>query len=246
LRDKVALVTGGGTGLGRAICSVLAQAGAALAVNFQRSGVEASETVEAIRAAGGVAETVRADVSKGAEVDQLISWVTETFGRLDVLVNAAGVTTWSPFSELDALGEDDWDRIMAVNVKGVWLTSRAGARPMRRQGSGVIVNVASTAGLVPAGSSLPYSVSKAGVIHLTKCLAVALQPTVRVNAVAPGLMLTRWNAGLSEAAHERYLDRTLLRQTIPVDHVASVVLELATNTSLTGQVWAIDAGFTVR
>jgi 3-oxoacyl-[acyl-carrier protein] reductase len=243
---RVALVTGGGTGLGRGISLALARNGTAVAVNYSRSSTEAMDTVTQVRKDGGTADALRADVSRSEDVKQLVSDVVKNFGRLDALVNAAGVTVRVPFKDLDGVHESDWDRIMAVNVRGTWLVSSAVAPLMSEQGEGAIVNVASTAGIVPGGSSIPYSVSKAAVAHLTRCLAVALAPTIRVNAVAPGFMDTRWNVGLGPEDHRRFTDRTLLGRLVPVDDVASAVIELMGNTSLTGQVWPIDGGFTAR
>lgn len=242
----VALVTGGGTGLGRAVSTALARQGAAVGVSYSRSETEAMATVSEIRRALGRAEALRADISRSDEIERLVADVISRFGRLDVLVNNAGTTVLVPFSDLDGLTEVDWDRVMAVNVRAAWLLARAAARPMRDAGGGAIVNIASVSGLTPTGSSLAYAVSKAALIHLTKGLAVALAPAIRVNAVAPGLMLTRWGAALGEAEVDRYRQRALLGRTVTVEDVAEVVLEVATNRSVTGQTWVVDAGFAVR
>src|SRR5262249_49962481 len=145
LRGKVALVTGGGTGLGRAISELLAERGCAVAVNYSRSEREARETVEALRAAGAEAEAVQADVSVDAEVRAMVARIAERFGGLDVVVNNAGTTRFVRHSDLEGMLEADWDRIQAVNAKGPFLVTRAALPEMARRGAGAVVNVASIA-----------------------------------------------------------------------------------------------------
>jgi 3-oxoacyl-[acyl-carrier protein] reductase len=192
LQGAIALVTGGGTGLGRAITLALAREGVRVAVNYSRSESDARATVAEVEQMAGQAVAVRADVSDEADVRAMVAQVVERFGRLDVLVNNAGVTRYIPLKDVDAVRAEDFDRILAVNVKGAFLCAQAAAPYLRRDGNGKIVNVASTAGLAPEGSSVPYIVSKAGLIMLTTCLAKALAPDIQVNAVAPGYLETRW------------------------------------------------------
>jgi 3-oxoacyl-[acyl-carrier protein] reductase len=173
---RVALVTGGGTGLGRAISLRFAEAGMDVAVNYSRSAAEAAETVEAARARGARAEAYRADVAKENQVAAMIEGVVKTFGRLDVVVSNAGVTTFCSFEDLDGVSEADWDSIIGVNVKGAWFCARYAAPHLRARGAGHLVTISSTAGLITFGSSIPYCVSKAALIHLTRCLAKALAP----------------------------------------------------------------------
>src|ERR1051326_6076230 len=157
LKGTVALVTGGGTGIGRSASLLLAREGAAVAVNYSRSEAEAEATAAEIRAAGGQAIAVKADVSSDTSVIGLIEQVMREWGRLDVLVNNAGMTFFVEHEDLDGLTEEMWDRMLAVNLKGVFFCCRAAARVMKIQGRGRIVSVASTAGLTGRGSSIGYS-----------------------------------------------------------------------------------------
>jgi 3-oxoacyl-[acyl-carrier protein] reductase len=168
--------------------------------------------------------------------------VKTALGRIDILINNAGVTIFRPLSDLDGVEEDDWDRIMDVNVKAHWLTARAVAPHMREQGNGAIVNVTSVAGLRPVGSSLPYCVSKAGAIMLSKTLAVALAPEIRVNNVAPGILQTRW---WGDRAPERVIglaEASALKRPTPLEDVADAILTAVKNDSITGQTFVVDAG----
>jgi 3-oxoacyl-[acyl-carrier protein] reductase len=235
------LVTGGGTGLGRAIALAAARGGADVAVNYRASRAEAEETAAAIRALGARAAVVAGDVA--SEGEAVVARAADALGRLDVLVNNAGTTVFVPFADLAAIGEDDWDRIFAVNVKAAFLCARAAAARMRE--GGAVLNVASVAGLRPRGSSLPYAVSKAALIHLTRCLAVALAPRVRVNAVAPGLLLTRWGRRYPPEAVEAQRRATLLGRLATVEDTAAAAVALCCNDSLTGQVLTVDAGVTL-
>jgi 3-oxoacyl-[acyl-carrier protein] reductase len=241
LEGTVALVTGGGTGIGRAASLLLGREGAAVAVNYSRSEVEAEATTAAIRAAGGRAMAVRADVADDAAVEAMLQRVVQEWGRLDVLVNNAGMTFFVEHADLDALTEAMWDQILAVNLKGTYFCCRAAARIMRREGSGHIVNVASTAGLTGRGSSIAYCASKAGVISVTKSLAIALAPAILVNAVAPGFVETRWTAGKDEF-RARSLAGTPLDRVAQPEDVADAILYLAKTEFVTGQVIMVDGG----
>jgi 3-oxoacyl-[acyl-carrier protein] reductase len=246
LQDKVALITGGGTGLGLAISTALAARGCAVAVNYSRSEQEAREAADRLRRGGVNAEPLRADVGDEADVERLIRQVVDRFGGLDIVVNNAAITVFVPLDDLDGMLPADWDRIMSVNTKGPYLVARAAAPHLRQRGGGAIVNVASIAGLRPAGSSLAYCVSKAALIHLTRCLAVALAPSIRVNCVAPGFMETRWQSVLPAGRSAEIAAAALLERNVPVEDVASLVLSLIENESLTGQTVAADAGVSVR
>jgi 3-oxoacyl-[acyl-carrier protein] reductase len=241
LQGAVALVTGGGTGIGRAASLLLGREGAALAINYSRSEAEAEETAAAIRADGGRALAVQADVADDAAVEAMIRRVVQEWGRLDVLVNNAGTTFFVDHADLDALTEAMWDRILAVNLKGTFFCCRAAARIMRREGRGHIVNVASTAGLTGRGSSIGYCASKAGVISVTKSLAIALGPEILVNAVAPGFVETRWTAGKDEF-RARSLAGTPLERVAQPEDVADAILFLAKTDFVTGQVITVDGG----
>lgn len=242
LKGKVAIVTGGGTGMGKAISLLLGGAGANVAVNYSRSEADAVATAEELTKAGVEALPIRADVSSSVDVAAMIERTERQLGRVDILVNNAGYTQFVAMSDLDGMPEDEWDRIMAVNVKGIWLCSKAAAPAMRRAGGGAIVNVTSIAGLKVAGSSMAYAVSKAAAIHLTKCLALALAPDIRVNSVAPGLVVTRWWAHASEERLAQLTDGLPLKRSVTPEQVAATTLELLTNDAITGQTVALDAG----
>ncbi len=239
---KVAIVTGGGTGMGKAISAGLAAAGASVVVNYSRSADEAAATVAEIEAAGGTAMAHQADVADSEDVESLIEATVSSYGRLDIVVNNAGTTAFVPFADLDGMDEETWDRIMAVNVKAPWLMAKAAAAAMRANDGGAIVNISSVAGIKPGGSSLAYSVSKAAMIHLTKGLAVALAPDVRVNSVAPGFVNTRWHDNSSDERKQQIAQASPLRRHVGVEQIASVTLECLRNDNMTGQVIAIDSG----
>ena len=242
LKGKVAIVTGGGTGMGKAISTLLGAAGVNVAVNYSRSEAEAVETAEELTKAGVEAMPIRADVSSSADVAAMIEQTERQLGRVDILVNNAGYTQFVPMNDLDGMPEDEWDKIMDINVKGIWLCSKAAAPAMRRAGGGAIVNVASIAGLKVAGSSMAYAVSKAAAIHLTKCLALALAPDIRVNAVAPGLVVTRWWAHAGEERLAQMAAGMPLKRSVTVEQVATTMFELISNDGITGQTIALDAG----
>src|SRR5215212_3431713 len=235
LKGKVAIVTGGGTGMGKAISTLLAASGVSVAVNYSRSEADAVATAEELTKAGVEAMPIRADVSVASDVAAMVEQTERQLGRVDILVNNAGYTSFVPMADLEGLSEDDWDRIMDVNVKGIWLCTKAAAPAMKRAGGGAVVNVTSVAGLKVAGSSMAYAVSKAAAIHLTKCLALALAPDIRVNAVAPGLVFTRWWAHAADR-HQQ------MEAGLPLKQVALAMFELIRNDAITGQTVALDSG----
>jgi 3-oxoacyl-[acyl-carrier protein] reductase len=242
LRGKTAIVTGGGTGLGKAISLRLAAEGANLAIVYARSDEEAKQTARECSASGGQAIVVRADVANDSDVRAAVAEARERLGRIDVLVNNAGTTINRPMSDLDSIGEAEWDHIMGVNLKGHWFTSRAVAPHMRERGGGAIVNITSIAGLRPAGSSMPYCVSKAGAIMLTKCLAVGLAPQIRVNSIAPGVLLTRWWDGFPREVVQALGDPSALKRVTSVEDAAEGAMFAIKNESITGQTIVVDAG----
>ena len=241
-RNKVALVTGGGIGLGKAISLKLAAAGSKIAVAYRSSPKNANETVAKIEAIGGQAMAVHADVSSSDDVRSMVDSVVEQFGRIDILVNNAATRVIVPFSDLDALKEEDWDRIIAVNLRGPFLCAKAVAPAMKLRGAGKIINVTSIGGIRPGGSSLAYSVSKAGEEMLGRCLAVALSPEMQVNNIAPGLMDTPAGRLLGEEWWKDYIDGALLKKMPLVDDVADAALYFVRNDSVTAQTAAIDGG----
>ena len=163
----MALVTGASGGLGRQICLSLANAGANLAVAYNSRHGEAQVTARKVRDIGVESEPLRCDLTDRQQVESLVSQTMERFGRVDILVNNAGYNKWIPFNDLEALTFEEWEKITSINLTGPMLLTKAVAGPMRRQGAGRIVNIASMAGLAPSGSSIAYAVSKAGLIHLT-------------------------------------------------------------------------------
>jgi len=244
LKDKVAIVTGGGTGIGRAVSRKLAEAGASVAVVYSRSESEAHETVRLIEAEGGRALALQCNVAEDREVVRMVRAVADAFGAVDYLVNNAAITRQLPFADLDAVEDRMWDDLMAVNVKGAFYAARAAAPLMRSRHDAAIVNVGSIAGTTGYGSSLPYAVSKAAMHGLTRSLARALAPTIRVNAIAPGMVETRWWAGYEEKMHMLAGQVALNRVASPED-IAEVVLTLLTAKAMTGQVILADNGQTL-
>ncbi len=245
LKGKVALITGGGTGLGREVARQYAQEGMQVAVNYSRSKDDAEDTVKELKGLGVEAKAFQANVAERKELERMINDVAETFGRLDVLVNNAGVTKFAAFPDLDALDEEAWDNILSVNTKAPFFAARAVASIMRQNGGGCIINTTSIAGSNTRGSSLAYCSSKAALNHLTRCLAVALAPDIRVNAVAPGLLLTRWGGLWSDEDVKKFADNALLKTVTSIPECASAYVLLAKNESMTGQIITVDAGLTV-
>jgi 3-oxoacyl-[acyl-carrier protein] reductase len=242
LKGKVALITGGGTGLGRAIALQLAREGVNLGINYSRSLEEAEKTANDAQALGVKAVTLRADVSDPASAENLIGETVKNLDGLDILINNAGTTKFVAFQELDGLNPDDFLKLFKTNAVSIFFASRAAGKIMRSRGAGHIINTVSIAGLRPSGSSIAYAVSKAAGIHITKCLAVALAPIINVNAIAPGLLLTRWSAGFNETQIEAIKHKTLLGKTTDVEECASMYVSLAKNDSITGQIITVDAG----
>lgn len=242
IKGKVALVTGGNGGLGSRICHALARAGCDVAVVYARSREPAEAVVAELRALGVKSEALGCDVADPAAVQALVDETMRRFGRVDILINDAAYNKWIPYPDLDALTFEEWEKILSINLTGPMLCIKAVAPIMRNQG-GRIVNISSVAGLSPTGSSIPYAVSKAGLIHLTKCMAVALAPHVLVNCVAPGYIEgTRATSNLDPAYQQRSRESSLLKRAADKDDIAAQVVELCRTDSITGQTLAIDAG----
>lgn len=249
LSGKAGIVTGGATGVGRATAIALARRGCGVAVNYRRSKREAEETVREIEAAGGKCRAVQADVAADADCRRLVEQAVGAFGRLDVLVNNAAVTRFIDHGNLEDVTEDIWDEIMGINLRGAFQCVRA-ARPHLAKEAGVVVNVASTAGITGMGSSIPYCASKAALINMTMALARALAPRVRVNAVAPGFITGRWlQDGLGnayESIKKDWQGRAPLERVCDPPDVAAAILSLITGSDLvTGQTLVCDGGMTI-
>ena len=241
---KAALVTGSATGVRRACAVRFAKLGFAVAVNYSKSEADAHETLELVEAEGVPALLFKANVADAAQVNEMIAATEATFDRLDVLVNNAAMTHFVPHADLDALTDQVWQDILGVNLMGAFYCTRA-AMPLLKAAKGNVVNVTSVAGLTGSGSSIPYCASKAALNCMTQSLARALGPDVRVNAVAPGPILTRWLEG-REAHVAKYLEQAPLGRAATPDDIADAVVYLATGTTLTtGQVLVVDGGRTM-
>jgi 3-oxoacyl-[acyl-carrier protein] reductase len=244
LRGAVALVTGGNGGLGQRICRALAKEGASIAVMYAQSRDQAEAVARELASQYQInAAAFACDITNDAAVNKLVTDVTARFGRLDILVNDAAYNKAIPFNDLDSLTQEVWDKIMAVNLTGPMRLTKAVAPVMKAQSRGRIVNIASVAGLGPTGSSIAYAVSKAGLIHLTRCMAVALAPETLVNCVAPGLLEgTRATANLLPETVARNAAGSLLKKAADKDDCADMVVTMCRTETMTGQTIVIDSG----
>jgi 3-oxoacyl-[acyl-carrier protein] reductase len=246
LKDKVAVVTGASRGIGRAIAIELAKRGAKVVVNYNASAGAAEEVVNAIKDAGGEAIAVKADVSKLDEAKALIKAATDTFGRLDILVNNAGTTR---DMLLAMMKEEDWDLVLATNLKSAFNCSKAALRPMMRQKYGRIVNITSVAGIAGNPGQTNYAASKAGLIGFTKSLAKEIGPRhITVNAVAPGFVETELTQDLPADLKEAALKATPLGRWGSAEEIAYAVAFLASDEAafITGQTLSVDGGLAMQ
>jgi NAD(P)-dependent dehydrogenase (short-subunit alcohol dehydrogenase family) len=267
VQGKAAIITGGGTGVGRATALQLARQGCHVLVNYSRSENDAEATAADCAKLGVKAIAHRADVADDPACRDMVAAAVRAFGRLDVLVNSAGTTAFIPFAQLDRVGDDDWQRIMGVNLLGPFHCARAAAKAMRDTierdakagnppsttsggGGGAIVNVSSIAGVVATGSCIPYACSKAALNTLTVALARTLAPHIRVNTVAPGFITGRWlEQGLGdkyEPVKEAFEQAMPLKKVCTPDDVAHAVMGFITGSDLvTGQVLLVDGGMSI-
>jgi 3-oxoacyl-[acyl-carrier protein] reductase len=243
LPDKVAIVTGGARGIGRAIAERYAAEGARVVVNYVARHDAAREVVATIEAAGGQAIAVAADVSQKPDVDRLVAATLDQWGRVDVLVNNAGVHIAKGVLETT---EDDWDRTMAVNLKGPYLCSKAVAPIMIRQQGGKIINMSSNSGLYHPSSMrfTEYVVSKAGLNGLTKAMALALGPYITVNAICPGWIRTEMLEEIDPAVHDAILAETALNRWGTPEEIAASAVFLASSEAdfITGELLIVAGG----
>jgi 3-oxoacyl-[acyl-carrier protein] reductase len=242
LKGQVALVTGGGTGIGRGISLAFAREGATVVLSFQKSRDKAEETVRQIRQDGGHAVALQGDVRREADCKRLVDGAVREGGRLDVLVNNAGWTTPVPHGDLDALTDEIWKKVLDTNLMGAWYCIKHAAPVMRAQGRGVIINITSVAAFSGKGSSLAYAASKAALGSMTRSLARALGPAIRVNAIAPGFVETGfvdWPASVVEAQRREV---TTPQLPTPEDCGEAVLFLAAEARATTGTTLLVDGG----
>lgn len=252
LNGRVALVTGGAGGIGGAVVRKLAQAGiSGVAINYRNSAREAGKLAAELERAGVKALAIQADVQSDEQVRGMIDQSGSHFGRLDVIVNNAGVTYWVPLSDLEGLTESIWDEILDVNVKAAFRCARAAA-PLLAQHEGMIVNVSSISGVLAPStmSSLAYGTAKAALIYLTKGLAVALAPKVRVNCVAPAFTDTPWMSKHFDADYAQVIAQASsgypLQRIASPDDIAGAILGLIIGGDfVTGQTLIVDGGLSL-
>ncbi|MEW9669422.1 SDR family NAD(P)-dependent oxidoreductase [Ammoniphilus sp. 3BR4] len=241
LSGKVALITGAATGIGRAVALRLAREGVHITINYSRSEKEAQQTQKEIDAYGVLSFLSKADVSDDAAVRLMVEETVAKFGRLDILINNAGVTNFVEHHDLEGLKEEYWDRAMNVNVKGMFQCCRAAAPELRKQ-KGCIINITSIAGMTGLGSSIAYAASKAAAISVTKSLARVMAPEVRVNSISPGIVQTRWVEGQEEHINHLAHGTPLGRIATPED-VSEVAYSLIAHSHfVTGQNIVVDGG----
>ncbi|MFN0051783.1 MAG: SDR family NAD(P)-dependent oxidoreductase [Planctomycetales bacterium] len=244
---KVALITGSATGIGRACALRFAENGFDVVVNYSRSEAEARETLSLVEACRVRGLLVQCDVGSDAAVRDMLQAIEREFGRLDILVNNAGTTWFIDHKNLEELTEEKWDRILQVNLKGPFFCIRAAVPLLKKSGGGSIVSVSSIAGISGEGSSIAYAASKGALNTMTKSLARALGPAIRVNAVCPGPVDTRWlRAVMSEEELAKRTANFPMRRPAQPEDIAEAVYYLATGTTLTtGQCLVVDGGRTM-
>lgn len=246
---KIALVTGAASGIGRAIAVALARSGYDLAINYSRSEEEVRRTEAMAREAGAKVVVLRADVSDEAQVDGMVRAFEDAYGgQLDLLVNNAGTTIDTPPALFDTVSVEQFDRVFAVNVRGTFLVTKHATRLLRAMDQADVINTASIVGLRPGPQPLPYSASKAAIISMTRTLAGALGPKVRVNAIAPGWMEGDWMERALGDKYETLMERrakaTPLKRCATAEDVADTVVAIATSMRfVNGQVIVIDGGY---
>jgi 3-oxoacyl-[acyl-carrier protein] reductase len=247
LQNAVCVVTGSASGIGAACAVALAAKGARVVVNYSKSEDAARETQQACIAAGGEAMLVKADISQDADCRRLAREAEDKWGRIDALVNNAGATKFADQYNLESLSGEDFLRIYSVNVVGTYQMVRACAPAMKKTGKGAVVNISSIAGRNGMGSSMAYAASKGALLTLTLSLARTLGPEIRVNAVCPGLIETKWvregHGPRYAAMEQRYKTGTPLGRVGTPEEVAAVVAWLIEGADLiTGETIMVDSG----
>lgn len=250
LAGKVAIITGSATGVGAAAALLLAERGINVVINYTRSHDEAETTATACREKGVEVITVRADVSEDADCKRMVQEAIDKWGRIDYLINNAARTKFNPFPNLDGVDKDDFLNIYAVNVVGAYQMVRAVEPHMRKLGRGAIVNDSSIGGVTGIASSIPYAASKAALNLMTKSLAHVLGPEIRINAVVPGMIQTRWlKGGLGDEQYEAMLETTAatlpLREVATAKDIAETLIWFligAGSRLITGETLIVDSG----
>lgn len=242
LTGKIALVTGAGKGIGRAIALKLAQHGASIVINYRSSAKEAEEVIEKIRNNGGKAEMVQGDVSNFEDANKVIKFAVESFGRLDILVNNAGITK---DTLLLRMKEEDFSKVLDVNLKGVFNCTKHASAVMLKQKSGTIINISSVVGLMGNAGQSNYAAAKAGILGFTKSIAKELGTRgITVNAIAPGFITTDMTEVLSDKVKEKLIENVPLKRLGSPEDVANLAVFLASDNAnyITGQVINVDGG----
>ena len=244
LQGKKALVTGGGVGIGRATALALAGAGCHVAVNYSRSRDECEATAVDLAQLGVKSLAVKADVGNDEQVRAMIDQTVDALGGLDVLVNNAGVTCFVSHDDLEGVSDEDWERIFATNVRGTFYCTRAAAEQLKAGEGGAVINLSSVAGVYGMGSSIPYCASKAAINSLTLTMSRVMAPEVRVNAVAPGFVDTRWwkDREHYEVIKQMASEATPLKRVAGPDDVAHTIMGLLRADMVTGDIVVMDGG----
>jgi 3-oxoacyl-[acyl-carrier protein] reductase len=246
LGDKVAIITGGSRGIGRAVALELARAGAKVVINYAGNKAAAEEVLAMINSEGGQAELFQADVANAQSVDEMVKKTLEVFGRIDILVNNAGITR---DNVLLRMKEEEWDAVLDTNLKGAFNCIKAVSRVMLKQKSGRIVNMASVIGLTGNAGQANYAAAKAGIIGLTKATAKELASRgITVNAIAPGFITTDMTAALPEAARTDFINQVPLGRLGSPEDVAGAVVFLVSAAAgyITGQTLNVDGGMVMH
>ena len=243
LQDRTAMITGATGGLGAVIARALASEGVHIAVTHLGHRDEGVALCRELEATGRKALLVHLDQSNPDSCEAAVEKTVQFHGRLDILVNNAAVNQPVPFQDLDGLTPEIWDRLLNTNLRGPFLMTRAAARHLKQNRQGRVVNISGFPGLTPLGSSIALAVSKAGLIHLTRCLSVALAPAITVNCVAPGLMVgTRMSSRVRPEAITALKEKAALKRTTDPGDVARQVVLFCQSDSITGQTQVIDSG----
>src|SRR5437868_4000774 len=249
LKGRVAIVTGSSSGIGASVALGLARCGADVVINYSKSAKEAEEVADAVRQTGVQVQAVQANVGSDADCRKLAASAMDAFGRIDIRVNNAGITKFAGHRDLDALNAEDFTNIYSVNVIGAFQMIRACVEGLRAHGDGAVVNVSSIAGIEGIGSSVAYAASKGALNTMTLSLARALAPEIRVNAICPGFMDTRWfsdayDKETAQRLRDNIKNTTPLQVVSTAEDVADAPLVLISDAArrITGETLLVDAG----